>query len=162
MKIGKKFREVIKMKTTQIMVWAVIFTVVLCLGNAFNIKGALGIQRAAAPTAKIVAYSDKSTSNLRVGQMLEVQTSNFSDNAKLKYEYSWSNGWVLFPYTTFSSPDTAYYSYAYGDYRYVAISVSKPSKEKLTVKVTDTNPNSSTYGKTATASYKNFKTADLS
>ena len=44
----------------------------------------------------------------------------------------------------------------------VSIAGAKSSKEKLTVKVTDTNPNSSTYGKTATASYKNFKAADLS
>ncbi|MEE1517531.1 MAG: InlB B-repeat-containing protein [Lachnospiraceae bacterium] len=162
MKIGRKCREMFKRKTALAVVLSVILTGALCLGGVLIIKGAYATQRAATPTAKIVAYADKSTSGLRVGQMLEVQTSNFSDNAKLKYEYSWSNGWALFPYTTFSSPDTAYYSYAYGDYRYVAISVSKPSKEKLTVKVTDTNTNSSTYGKTATASYKNFKTADLS
>ena len=123
---------------------------------------ALIVQAATAPSAKIVAYADKSTSGLRIAQMLEVQTSNFSSNAKLKYEYDWSNGWALFPYDVSSSPDTAYNSYAYGDNRYVAIAGHKASKEKLTVKVTDTNPNSSTYGKTATASYKNFKAADLS
>ena len=131
-------------------------TVLLCFG------GAIIVQAASAPTAKIVAYADKSSSGLRVAQMLEVQTSNFSSSAKLKYEYDWSNGWALIPYNTFKSPDTAYSSYAYGDYRYVSIVGAKSSKEKLTVKVTDTNPNSSTYGKTATATYKNFKASDLS
>ena len=162
MKIGRRFKEIFKRKNAAVIGLSIVLIVAVCLGGSFIIKAALANQRAASPTAKIVAYSDKSTSGLRVGQMLEVQTSNFSDNAKLKYEYSWSNGWALFPYTVFSSPDTAYYSYAYGDCRYIAMSVSKPSNEKLTVKVTDTNPNSSTYGKTATASYKNFKTADLS
>lgn len=133
-----------------------IMAVGLCCG------GALVVQAAGTPTAKIVAYADKSTSGLRVAQMLEVQTSNFSSNAKLKYEYDWSNDWALFPYTTFSSPDTAYYSYAYGDSRYVSIAGAKSTKDKLTVKVTDTNPSSTTYGKTAKASYKNFKAANLS
>lgn len=156
MKIAKKYKEWFQKKTPQKKILTVVMAVALCFG------GALIVQAATAPSAKIVAYADKSTSGLRVSQMLEVQTSNFSSNAKLKYEYDWSNGWALFPYTSSSSPDTAYNSYAYGDYRYISIAGAKSSKEKLTVKVTDTNPNSSTYGKTATASYKNFKAADLS
>ena len=137
-----------------------VLTIILVAGLCCG--GALVVQATTAPTAKIVAYADKSTTGLRVAQMLEVQTSNFADNAKLKYEYSWSNSWALFPYNISSSPDTAYYSYAYGDNRYIAIAGSKSTKEKLSVKVTDTNPNSATYGKTASASYKNFNAADLS
>ena len=156
MKVGWKCKELLKRKSTMTKLLICILIAALCFGGAFI------IQAAPAPTAKIVAYSDKSDSGLRVAQMLEVQTSNFAENAKLKYEYSWSNSWSLFPYTVSDSPDTAYYSYAYGDRRYIAIAGEKSSKEKLTVKVTDTNPSSATYGKTATASYKNFKTADLS
>ena len=156
MKMAEKCKVWFNMKSPLKKALTVILLICLCFG------GVLVVQAATAPSARIVAYADKSTSGLRVAQMLEVQTSNFSSNAKLKYEYDWSNGWALFPYTTFSSPDTAYGSYAYGDYRYVSIAGSKASKEKLTVKVTDTNPSSSTYGKTATASYKNFKAADLS
>ena len=156
MKMAEKCKVWFNMKSPLKKALTVILLICLCFG------GVLVVQAATAPSARIVAYADKSTSGLRVAQMLEVQTSNFSSNAKLKYEYDWSNGWALFPYTTFSSPDTAYGSYAYGDYRYVSIAGSKASKEKLTVKVTDTNPSSSTYGKTATTSYKNFKAADLS
>ena len=156
MKIAKNCREWFKTSTLQRRILTVAMAVVLCFG------GALIVQAASAPTAKIVAYSNKSSSGLRVAQMLEVQTSNFSSNAKLKYEYDWSNGWSLFPYNVSKSPDTAYNSYAYGDNRYIAIAGVKASKETLTVKVTDTNPSSSTYGKTAKASYKNFKAADLS
>lgn len=156
MKIVKKYREWFQKSTLQRRILTVAMAVALCFG------GALIVQAASVPTAKIVAYADKSSSGLRVSQMLEVQTSNFSSSAKLKYEYDWSNDWALIPYNTFSSPDTAYSSYAYGDYRYVSIVGAKSSKEKLSVKVTDKNPSSSTYGKTATASYKNFKAADLS
>ena len=146
MKIGKKYKGIL----------TVVLAVALCFG------GALIVQAASAPTAKIVAYADKSTSGLRVSQMLEVQTSNFSAEAKLKYEYSWSDKVRKYSYTTFDSPDTAYHSYAYGDQRYVAVYGSDSKSDTLTVKVTDTNTKSSTYGKTATASYKNFKKADLS
>lgn len=156
MKIAKKYKKWFQRNTFRKLILTVVLAVVICFGCMFI------VQAVSAPTAKIVSYADKSSSGLRVAQMLEVQTSNFANNAKLEYEYSWSNSWALFPYNVSTSPDTAYNSYAYGDKRYVSIAGSKSSKETLTVKVKDTNPQSSTYGKTATATYKNFKAADLS
>lgn len=156
MKSDNKNKKKIQKSTLQKLILTLALAVAISFGVVFI------VQAVSAPTAKIVSYADKSTTGLRVAQMLEVQTTNFASNAKLEYEYSWSNGWALFPYNVSTSPDTAYYSYAYGDRRYVSIAGSKSSKETLTVKVKDTNPQSSTYGKTATATYKNFKAADLS
>ena len=156
MKIGKKCKEWFQTRNHLTKMLIAILVVGICCGSG------LIVQAAAAPTAKIVAYADKSSSGLRVAQMLEVQTSNFADNAKLSYDYSWSNTWNLFPYSISTSPDTAYHSYAYGDRRYFSIVGADSKGDTLTVKVTDTNPNSATYGKTATAKYKNFKTANLS
>lgn len=156
MKNAKKSKKWFQKSTLPKLILAVVLVAAICFG------GVLIVQAVSAPTAKIVSYADKSSTGLRIAQMLEVQTSNFASNAKLEYEYSWSNSWSLFPYNVSTSPDTAYHSYAYGDRRYVAIAGAKASKETLTVKVKDVNPQSSTYGKTATASYKNFKAADLS
>ncbi|MBR6697575.1 MAG: InlB B-repeat-containing protein [Lachnospiraceae bacterium] len=156
MKIVKRYKEWFQNSSVKKGILTVVMAIVLCFGGVFIVHAV------SAPTAKIVAYADKSSTGLRVAQMLEVQTSNFASNAKLEYEYSWSNDWALFPFNVSTSPDTAYHSYAYGDKRYVAIAGVKATKDTLTVKVKDVNPQSSTYGKTATASYKNFKAADLS
>lgn len=155
MKIRKKFMEWLKKRKTFVKIIAVIAIVALCFG------GTLILQASTAPKAWVASYADGRTSGLRVSEMLEIKTSGFSSNAKFEYEYDWSNDWCLWPYNTFNSPDTAYYSYAYGDRRYVSVAGTKATSDKLTVKVKDVNPNSSTYGKTATATYKNFKSANL-
>ena len=129
MKIGKKYKEWFQSSTPLKKALTLIIAVGLCFG------GVLIAQAASAPTAKIVAYADKSSTSLRVAQMLEVQTTNFSDDAKLKYEYDWSDTWSLIPYNVFSSPDTAYYSYAHGDNRYVVVTGTKSTKGKLSVTV---------------------------
>lgn len=107
------------------------------------------------PRAWIASYVDGRTSNLRASEMLEVHTEGFSPDAKLEYKYEGADGFSEY------SPNTASYSYAYGDERYYAVTGSKAVKKKLKVTVTDTNKSSSTYNKTATATYSNFKAASL-
>lgn len=156
MKTRIKLKELLRKRKTLVKVLAVMVIMGIFMGGTFI------MQAASAPKAWIASYADGRTSGLRVSEMLEVKTSGFASNAKLKYEYEWSNDWAFWPYNTFTSPDTAYSSYAYGDKRYVAVVGSKSTKDKLTVKVKDVNASSATYGKTVTASYKNFKSADLS
>lgn len=133
---------------------AIVFAVGLC--------GAFIVHAASEPKAWIASYADGSTSGLRASEMLEIKTSGFSDDATLSYEYEWSDDDDWFAYDVMRSPDTAYYSYAYGDLRYVAVTGAKAQKHKLTVIVKDTNSSSSTYNKTAKATYSKFKAADLS
>lgn len=155
MKIGRKCKAWIAKRKFLTMILSVILICGISLG------GVLVVQAASQPRAWIASYADGRTSGLRVSEMLEVKTSGFSSDAKLEYEYDWSNGSKK-PYTVMTTPDTAYYSYAYGDRRYVAIHGAKAQKHKLTVIVKDVNPSSSTYEKTAKASYSKFKAADLS
>lgn len=119
-------------------------------------------QASSSPKAWVSSYADGRTSGLRVSEMLEIKTSGFSPEAELEYEYEWSGMFPLFPYQSMTSPDTAYYRYTYGDRRYVAIVGADAKKDKLKVKVTDVNPSSSTYNKSATTSYSKFKAASLS
>lgn len=156
MKIGRKC----KMWNAKRKFLTMILSVVLICGIGFGIS--LIVQAASAPKAWIASYADGRTSGLRVSEMLEVKTSGFSENAILSYEYKWSNSKAYFAVEPMYSPDTAYYSRAYGDLRYAAISGSKAQKHKLTVVVKDTNPQSSTYNKTATATYSKFKASNLS
>lgn len=154
MKLGKTSIEWLKKSSWTLKILMIVCTIGLCVGVS------LIVEAATAPTAWIASYADGRTSGLRVSEMLEVKTNGFSSNAKLTYEYKWSNGSKK-PYTVMTTPDTAYFSYAYGDSRYVAIHGSKAQKYKLTVTVKDVNSSSSTYGKTAKASYSKFKAASL-
>lgn len=149
---------------------------------------------AAEPTAKIVGV-DGSTTELRAGQLLEVVTEGFSEDAKLQYTYDRSE---LKMRKRLSGPTKTYYPYfdAFENrdmfdaesvldntgrnlvttYRYFAISnrlwasskswylMTNEDLEDITITVTvmDTNRASSTYGKTAVASYTGFKVPDLS
>ena len=155
MKIGRKCKVWIAKRKFLTM----ILSVILICSIGFGVS--LIVQAATEPKAWIASYADGRTSGLRASEMLEIKTSGFSENAELSYEYEWSNdSW--YPYSIMRSPDTAYYSYAYGDFRYVSITGSKAQKYKLTVVVKDTNPQSSTYNKTATATYSKFKASNLS
>lgn len=86
------------------------------------------VQASTAPRAWIASYANGRTSGLRVSEMLEVRTSGFAPEAELEYEYSGLRC------NTYYSPDTASYSYTYGDKRYFALSGSKSVKGKVTVK----------------------------
>lgn len=120
------------------------------------ICGAAFVARAESePKAWIASYADGRTTSLRVSEMLEVHTSGFSDEASFDYKYS---GTACGKYY---SPDTASFSRTYGDLRYFAISGSKAVQGEVKVTVTDKNSESPTYGKTATASYKNFLASSL-
>lgn len=155
MKIGRKYKAWIAKRKFLTM----ILSVILICSIGFGVS--LIVQAATEPKAWIASYADGRTSGLRASEMLEIKTSGFSENAELSYEYEWSNdSW--YPYSIMRSPDTAYYSYAYGDFRYVSITGSKAQKHKLTVVVKDTNPQSLTYNKTATATYSKFKASNLS
>ena len=155
LKIGRKCKIWIAKRKILTM----ILSVILICSIGFGVS--LIVQAATEPKAWIASYADGRTSGLRASEMLEIKTSGFSENAELSYEYEWSNdSW--YPYSIMRSPDTAYYSYAYGDLRYVSITGSKAQKYKLTVVVKDTNPQSSTYNKTATATYSKFKASNLS
>jgi len=83
----------------------------------------------------LVSYADGRTSGLHVSEMLQVKTSVFSEDARLSYEYKWSNSKAYRVVEAMYSPNTACYTYAYGDIRYVAISGSKAQKHILTVGV---------------------------
>ena len=156
MKIVRKYSKCLKKGTVRNNSMIVIFTLLLCLGISFF------VQAATEPRAWVASYSDGRTSGLRSSEMLEIKTSGFSSNAKFSYEYKWSDGKAYYALDTMYSPDTAYYSRAYGDLRYLAIYGSKAQKHKLTVTVKDTNSRSSTYNKTATATYSKFKASNLS
>ena len=127
MRIGRKCKEWLKKGNMAIRILAVVFTIVLGFGVSFI------VQATTAPRAWVASYGDGRTSGLRVSEMLEIKTSGFSSNAKLSYEYQWSDGKAGSVLGTMRSPDTAYYSYAYGDNRYLALYGSKAQKHKLTV-----------------------------
>ena len=156
MKISRKCRDWIAKRKFLTMILSVIL---IC---GINLSSVLIVQAASEPKAWIASYADGRTSGLRVSEMLEIKTSGFSDNAKLSYEYKWSNSKAAYAVEPMLSPDTAYRSRAYGDLRYAAIDGSKAQKYKLTVTVKDTNSASSTYNKTAKATYSKFKASNLS
>lgn len=156
MKIGKASKNWWKNSSLMLKTLVVVLVIGLCVGLSFVVEAATS------PSAWIASYADGRTSGLRVSEMLEVKTSGFSSNAKLSYEYKWSNSSKSYAYEAMYSPDTAYRSRAYGDLRYVAIDGSKAQKYKLTVTVKDTNPQSSTYNREAKATYSKFKASSLS
>ena len=108
---------------------------------------------AAAPTAKIVAYTDKREDKLYVAEMLEVQTTGFAPEATLSYTYQLSGNRG---FEKFKSYDTVNGTYAYGDYRFFAITGGFEFGGTMKVTVRDTNPESETYNKTAVASHTGF------
>lgn len=156
MKVGRKCKTWV----TKRKLLTMILSIILVFGITFGVS--LMVQAASEPKVWIVSYADGRTSGLRVSEMLEVKNSGFSAKAKLTYEYEWSNSKNKYAVEPMYSPDTAYRSRAYGDLRYVAIDGSKAQKHKLTVTVKDTNSASSTYNKTAKATYSKFKASNLS
>lgn len=128
-----------------------VIAMVLCVSGviASNFWRAQAVE----PKASIVAYGDKSETNLRVSQLLEVVTENME--APLTYEYSVDSEESGRLYVGADSPTMVSGQSIYGDSRYLYAKGNTGWTGTIHVKVTDRD------GKTASCTYENLEKANL-
>ncbi len=128
-----------------------VIAMVLCVSGviASNFWRAQAVE----PKASIVAYGDKSETNLRVSQLLEVVTENMK--APLTYEYSVDSEESGRLYVGADSPTMVSGQSIYGDSRYLYAKGNTGWTGTIHVTVTDRD------GKTANCTYENLEKANL-
>ena len=128
-----------------------VIAMVLCVSGV--IASNFWRAQAVDPKASIVAYGDKSETNLRVSQLLEVVTENME--APLTYEYSVDSEESGRLYVGADSPTMVSGQSIYGDSRYLYAKGNTGWTGTIRVTVTDRD------GKTARCKYENLEKANL-